>query len=162
MAGVATSPLVPVQEGSRPQPDAGISRGGAPARRGGRSPPLRSRRRHRRRRSEVAYRAMLSCARRLCLLPCLGLAACGPGASTPPDLRAVGLEVTQTIQTPDNSVLLVAGKRTFARLYVTREKIDHFDPPTVSATLEGFRNGTSLGSLTPLNPGGALAITGEY
>jgi hypothetical protein len=69
--------------------------------------------------------------------------------------------VVQSVQTRDNAVLLVAGKRTVARVFVTREKIDHVDPPKVGATLEAYRNGVSLGTVPPMNPGGLFAITGE-
>ncbi len=90
------------------------------------------------------------------------LAGCTTSPPSPPDLRVEGLEVVQAIQSPDNAVLLVAGKRTIVRLYVMREKIDHFNAPRVGATLQGFRNGVSLGTLTPLTPGGLLAVNGEY
>jgi hypothetical protein len=96
------------------------------------------------------------------LILATAFAACRPSAPLPPDLRATGLEVAQAVQTWDNAVLLVAGKRTIVRLFVTREKISHVDPPTIRATLEGFRNNASLGTLTPINPGGSFAVTGNY
>lgn len=97
------------------------------------------------------------------IFPTLIGSNCTPTRPTPPfDLKAQRIEVTQAIQDMDNNVLLIAGKRTFVRVYVTREKISYINPPSVTASLEGFRNGTSLGVIPPANTNGQITITGEW
>jgi probable HAF family extracellular repeat protein len=65
------------------------------------------------------------------------------------DMTVTAIEVTQAIQDLQNSVTLVANKRTFVRVHV---KSDTKDVPGVTARLYGFRNGASLGDpLRPLN-----------
>ena len=65
------------------------------------------------------------------------------------------IEVTQAIQDMNNSVVLIAGKRTFARVYVQGTSA----ASGVSARLYGYRSGISLGPpLHPINPGGAINI----
>lgn len=72
------------------------------------------------------------------------------GAILTTNVRVTGLEITQGIQKPDNSVLLIQDKRTFVRLFVQS------DGPNVSgvtAVLDG-NGGTCgyLGELLPANP----------
>lgn len=74
------------------------------------------------------------------------------------DLAATRLEVTQAIQDPRlNSVPLIAGKRTFVRVYAVSNE-GGYRSNAVSARLSGRRGGTSLGTLLPLNPGGTIAV----
>ena len=102
--------------------------------------------------------------RRLLAIVLLVLGGCCKSEPPPPpDLRVIGLEVTQAIQDTHNSVPLVTGKRTFVRVYVTREIIDHYNPPYLTAMLEGFRNGLSLGApLSPANVGQRIYVYGEW
>ena len=71
----------------------------------------------------------------------------------PRDLQAVGLEVTQTIQDLNNSVRLVAGKRTFVRFHVRSPQGAQIS----TAELRATRGGQSI-TLPPTNPGGAITI----
>lgn len=78
-----------------------------------------------------------------------------------PDLRADALEVTQAIQDLTNSVDLVAGKRTYVRFHV--RSLDAARNG-VTATLTVRRRllptlpYTTLGVLTPINPGGTITV----
>ena len=63
------------------------------------------------------------------------------------NLRTTGLEITQSIQKPDNSVRLIKNKRTFVRLFV---KSDGAAVPGVTALLYG--RSTNCGALGPLLP----------
>ncbi|MSP14495.1 MAG: hypothetical protein EXR62_16265 [Chloroflexi bacterium] len=66
-------------------------------------------------------------------------------------LSPPSMEVTQAIQDLDNSVPLVAGKRTFALVPAPASG------GAATARLYGFRDGASLGApLLPLNPGGTV------
>lgn len=89
---------------------------------------------------------------------------CPPTQPQQLDLRfSGGFQVTQAIQDLGNNVMLVAGKRTFARILPTREVINHYAPPFVTASLEGFRSdGSSLGAaVAPANSGGGVSVTGD-
>lgn len=77
-------------------------------------------------------------------------------AVTPYEFEAYGLEVTQAVQDLNNSVVLVAGKRTFVRLHV--RSLAFGDQGPVEAQLTGWRDGASLGTLLPNNPGGTLTV----
>jgi YVTN family beta-propeller protein len=74
----------------------------------------------------------------------------------PTDVEVTGIEVTQGVQDLANSVMLVAGRRTFARVHV---KTDAPTTPTATATLFGVRmdctgttcEGEVVGSLMPAN-----------
>ena len=71
-----------------------------------------------------------------------------------PDLEATGLEVTQAVQDLNNSVRLVAGKRTFVRFHVRS---------TTPATLRTFaqlraESDTELYTLRPVNPGQLILV----
>ncbi len=71
------------------------------------------------------------------------------------DMQPTVIEVTQAIQDTANRVLLVAGKVTFARVYVGT----NFPRTAVRARLYGLRGGVSLGPpLIPSNPGGVLNV----
>jgi hypothetical protein len=74
---------------------------------------------------------------------------------TGPDMQVDAIEVTQAIQDLNNSVDLVAGKRTYVRVHVSS--------PTprsgITATLVGRRGTTLLSpTLTPINPGGTITV----
>ena len=66
-------------------------------------------------------------------------------------LELVGLEVTQSIQDWENSVVLVENKPTYVRAHI--QTVDGLQPDVVGL-LHGFRDGVSLpGSpLSPANP----------
>lgn len=71
------------------------------------------------------------------------------------DIWPTGMEVVQTVQDLDNSVLLVANKRTFVRVHVDTDSSVN----GVTARLHGFRDGVPLGfPLIPVNPGGDILI----
>lgn len=72
------------------------------------------------------------------------------------DFENFGLEVTQAIQDLNNSVELVAHKRTFVRLHVRSLKNGDHGP--VSAQLSATRAGSSLGTISPSNPGGTITV----
>lgn len=77
-------------------------------------------------------------------------------AITERDLEVTSLEVTQAVQDIDNSLPLVAGRRTFVRVHVRAQGAD---VTNVSAVLRGRRGSTSLGTLYPLNaPGYRLRV----
>ncbi|HSM58541.1 MAG TPA: hypothetical protein VK879_20470 [Candidatus Sulfomarinibacteraceae bacterium] len=71
------------------------------------------------------------------------------------DMQIDNIEVTQAIQDLNNSVELIAGKRTFVRVHVSA-------PSTVQdvyATLSGSKGGTTLyPTLSPLNPGADIDV----
>ncbi len=69
------------------------------------------------------------------------------------DLQALGLEVTQTIQDLNNSVRLVAGKRTFVRFHVRSPQGSQIS----TAELKATRDGQTI-TLPPMNPGRAITI----
>ncbi|MFN2292149.1 MAG: DNRLRE domain-containing protein [Anaerolineae bacterium] len=69
-------------------------------------------------------------------------------AGTPTDLWVTGLEVTQSIQNLNNTVRLVAGKRTFVRLHVQATDTPYRTFATLAANCD------SVGRiLFPVNPG---------
>ena len=72
------------------------------------------------------------------------------------DFAATGLEITQAVQDLDNSVVLVEGKRTYARFHV-RSLIDGDQGP-VTARLQAFRGMDNLGTISPNNPGGTITV----
>ncbi|MFN2165406.1 MAG: DNRLRE domain-containing protein, partial [Anaerolineae bacterium] len=67
---------------------------------------------------------------------------------SPTDLRVTGLEVTQSIQDLNNSVRLVAGKRTFVRLHVQATDAPYRTFATLAANCDNFGR-----ILFPVNPG---------
>ena len=73
------------------------------------------------------------------------------GAIPTTNVRTTGLEITQGIQKPDNSVRLIENKRTFVRLFV---QSDGPNVPGMTATLVGDGNCGALGTLLPTNPVG--------
>lgn len=81
------------------------------------------------------------------------------------NLRATGLEVTQGVQNGPGEVPLIAGKRTFVRLYV---KADGADVPDVQARLVVFRNGQqqfvispSVGAAAPGGPSTRITVKND-
>lgn len=64
------------------------------------------------------------------------------------NMSVTGLEITQGIQKPDNSVRLIQNKRTFVRVFV---KADAAWVPGVTASLEGYVDGAPLGVVFPVN-----------
>jgi Viral BACON domain/Metallo-peptidase family M12B Reprolysin-like len=71
------------------------------------------------------------------------------GALPTTNVRITGLEITQGIQKPDNSVRLIQDKRTFVRLFV---QSDGGGVPGVTALLDGWSSSCgSLDSLLPVN-----------
>ena len=72
------------------------------------------------------------------------------------DFYPFALEVTQAVQDLNNSVLLVANKRTFVRLHV---KVDGAaDHGPVGARLKAWRGGAYLGTISPNNQGGTILV----
>ncbi len=74
-----------------------------------------------------------------------------------PDLTVSQLEVNQAIQNSDNSIPLIASKRTVVRAYVD------IGPATgpvsrVTGLLRVYRGGTLLGTVDPFNPGGRIQV----
>jgi hypothetical protein len=79
----------------------------------------------------------------------------GGGVATGTDLHISNVEVVQAIQDLNNTVVLVAGKRTFVRVHVA----SNANLEQVGARLNGFRNNQPLGfALLPLNPGGTINV----
>ncbi len=66
-----------------------------------------------------------------------------------------GLEVTQAVQDMNNSVTLIAGKRTFVRCYAQSAAGTLGSAP---ARLTVRRGATTMGTLTPSNPGGRITV----
>ncbi len=64
------------------------------------------------------------------------------------NMRITGMEITQGIQRPDNSIRLIEKKRTFVRVYV---KSDGPPIPGVTANLIGMSGDKLLGDLVPVN-----------
>lgn len=75
-----------------------------------------------------------------------------------PDIRARGIEVTQGIQNLANDMPLVAGRRTYARVYVDVIGQDSWGP--VFGVLEAWRNGELLGMVEATNNGIAAHADG--
>ena len=77
------------------------------------------------------------------------------GTATGPDMEIEAIEVTQAIQDLDNSVPLVAGKRTYVRVHVSAPNY----VPDVFANLSATRGSTRLyPTLSPGNPGADISI----
>jgi hypothetical protein len=72
------------------------------------------------------------------------------------DFEAFALEVNQSVQDLNNSVVLVAHKRAFARFHV--RSLNHGDQGPVSAQLKAWRGGTLLGTIPPNNPSGDITV----
>jgi len=72
------------------------------------------------------------------------------------DFQPFAIEVTQAVQDLNNSVALVANKRTFARLHVKVDGVADHGP--IGAKLSAWRGSTYLGSITPNNPGGTIIV----
>lgn len=84
-----------------------------------------------------------------------------PDLPPPPPLQIIGLEVTQGVQTLNNSVPLVEGKKTFFRVYVKDTSTGSVSsPPRAGATLTVTDNATGsvLATLTANNGGGTGRI----
>lgn len=77
-------------------------------------------------------------------------------AVTTVDFEAFALEINQSVQDLDNSVLLVTSKRTFARFHV--RSLLNASPGPVTARLQAWRGGTYLGAIVPNNPGAAMTV----
>ena len=73
----------------------------------------------------------------------------------PPDLTVSSLEINQAIQNADNSLPLIAYKRTVVRAYVD---IGPVPGPVngVTGLLRGYRGATLLGTVQPFNPDGRI------
>jgi hypothetical protein len=79
----------------------------------------------------------------------------GSGSPASTDLDIANVEVVQSIQDVNNSVVLVAGKRTFVRVHLASNATVN----QVRARLSGLRNNQPLGfALLPLNPGGVINV----
>lgn len=79
----------------------------------------------------------------------------GAGPPPGPDMSLNAIEVTQAIQDLNNSVDLVAGKKTFVRVHASSP----VNVTNVFATLSGRHGFVSLAPvLTPGNPGGAITV----
>ena len=72
------------------------------------------------------------------------------------DFYPFAIEVTQAVQDLNNSVLLVANKRTFARLHVKVDGVADHGP--VGARLKAWRSGILLGTISPNNAGGTITV----
>ena len=72
------------------------------------------------------------------------------------DLAITNIEVTQSVQTPNHQVPLVAQRHTLVRVFA--QTIEGVSPSNVVVTLQGVRNGNTLGTLSadprsiPTNP----------
>ena len=73
-----------------------------------------------------------------------------------PDLTVGRLEVNQAIQNNDNSIPLIASKRTVVRTYVGLAS--SMPIGSVTAQLKGYRGATLLGTVAPFNPGGRITV----
>ncbi len=79
----------------------------------------------------------------------------GAGPPPGPDMSVDAIEVTQAIQDLNNSVVLVAGKRTYVRVHVSSPTTQS----NVYATLRGRRGTIPLTPvLSPGNPGGDITV----
>lgn len=83
-------------------------------------------------------------------------ASSAPGCQEQAELVADGLEVTQAIQDLNNSVRLVAHKRTFVRFHVRSDNGSHL----TTARLR-VEQGPNLAVLDPINPGGQIIVREE-
>ena len=73
-----------------------------------------------------------------------------------PDLTVTRLEVNQAVQNNDNSIPLIASKRTVVRAYLGLSS--SMPIGTVTGELRGYRGGTLLGKVAPFNPGGRITV----
>jgi hypothetical protein len=71
------------------------------------------------------------------------------------DLTVKRIEVTQGLQNEANSILLVRGRRTVVRAYIDVGS-DQIPIANVTGRLTAYRGTTTLGSVTPFNPGGRI------
>jgi hypothetical protein len=79
----------------------------------------------------------------------------GAGPPPGPDMQITAIEVTQAIQDLNNSVDLIAGKRTYVRVHASSP----IAAPDVFATLRGRRGFVSLTPvLNPGNPGSDITV----
>jgi hypothetical protein len=79
----------------------------------------------------------------------------GSGPPPGPDMSITAIEVTQAVQDLNNSVDLVAGKKTYVRVHVSTP----VNVNSVYMTLKGFRGLTTLTPvLSPSNPGGVITV----
>ena len=79
----------------------------------------------------------------------------GSGPPPGPDMHVDAIEVTQAIQDLNNSVDLIAGKKTYARVHVSAP----VNVANVYATLSGQRGFVSLNPiLSPGNPGSMITV----
>ena len=76
-----------------------------------------------------------------------------------PTIELYGLEVTQGIQNLMNDIPFVANRPTFVRGHVRSLTGDPIEK--VTAQLVGTRDGTNLGTLDPINPGGSINIIAD-
>jgi hypothetical protein len=78
-----------------------------------------------------------------------------PAAATGPDLQVKAIEVTQAVQDLNNSVDLIAHKRTFVRVHVRSSR----PVSSVTAQLGGERDGKTLyPTLVPVNSKAAINV----
>ncbi len=71
----------------------------------------------------------------------------------PQDVTIENIEVVQVMQDPRNTVPLIAGKRTVARVFVVARGETPLPQPGVECTLKGFRDGVELaGAPTVISP----------
>jgi hypothetical protein len=70
-------------------------------------------------------------------------------------VRNPGLEINQAVQDLNNSVLLIARKRTFVRCYV---QSDSGNIASVNARLRVYRGATYMGQLSPSNSGATITV----
>jgi hypothetical protein len=72
------------------------------------------------------------------------------------DFEVTGIEVTQAIQDLNNSIVLITGKRTYARIHV--RSLLNGDHGPVRARLVGWRGLTKLGTIVGNNTGGLNTV----
>jgi len=72
------------------------------------------------------------------------------------DIEAFALEVNQSVQDLNNSVVLVSNKRTYVRLHV--RSLAHGDQGPLGAQLSAWRDGIYLGTIPPNNAGGTITV----
>src|SRR5258708_25295733 len=71
----------------------------------------------------------------------------------PPDLTVSRIELLRTVQDGGDSIRLIAGKSTIARVYIQQLNRPDAFVAGVSASVRGFRNGVELAGspLLPIN-----------
>ncbi|MGC9371584.1 MAG: FG-GAP repeat domain-containing protein, partial [Paracoccaceae bacterium] len=75
------------------------------------------------------------------------------------DLEGFALEVTQAVQDLNNSVDLIANKRTYVRFHV--RALSGGDHGPIGAQLSAWRDGAFLGTIPPNNPGGTITVRAD-